>query len=106
MIAATVASESVSLSLKIPHGRCLAAVNASCRGAAMPGTSRLPSRFPIGTRYVVEGTPGKDGTFRITSRFVVLPNGTELPLPLKPARRVRARAVAARRAARDAISRN
>lgn len=50
----------------------------------MAGGTRLPDRFPVGTRYVVEGAPDKDGEFLITSRYVVLPNGTELTLPVTP----------------------
>jgi hypothetical protein len=50
----------------------------------MADLDRLPRRFPVGTRYVVEGAPGADGEFSITSRMVVLPNGTELSLPPTP----------------------
>jgi hypothetical protein len=46
----------------------------------MASLDRLPRRFPVGTRYVVEGVPGDDGELTITSRMVVLPNGTELPV--------------------------
>jgi hypothetical protein len=46
---------------------------------AYPG--RLPSRFPEGTKYIVEGCSG--GGF---SRYVVFPDGTQLRLP---ARRVK-----------------
>jgi hypothetical protein len=52
----------------------------------MTSTDRLPRRFPVGTRYVVEGVPGENGELTITSRMVVLPNGTELSLPLTPQR--------------------
>jgi hypothetical protein len=41
---------------------------------------RLPSRFPVGTHYVIEGEPNRDGELRITSRYLVLPNGTHLDL--------------------------
>lgn len=43
---------------------------------------RLPSRFPVGTHYVVEGATGENGEFVITSRYVVLPNGTQVILPV------------------------
>ncbi len=54
----------------------------------MAGASRLPSRFPVGTHYVVEGVPGKDGELLITSRYVVLPNGTQVALPVSSPRQV------------------
>jgi hypothetical protein len=60
----------------------------------MASLVRLPWHFPVGTRYVVEGVPGEDGELKITSRVVVLPNGTELALPLSP------RSLAARMARR------
>jgi hypothetical protein len=52
----------------------------------MAGGTRLPDRFPVGTRYIVEGVPDKDGELTITSRYVVLPNGTEVTLPVTPRR--------------------
>jgi len=36
---------------------------------------RLPSRFPVGTHYIVEGEPRKGGKLRIVSRYVVMPSG-------------------------------
>ena len=41
---------------------------------------RLPSRFPVGTRYIVEGEPGKGGKLRIVSRYVVMPSGVRYDL--------------------------
>jgi len=35
----------------------------------------LPSRFPIGTRYVVEGRGGGDGCLRIRLRYLEFPDG-------------------------------
>jgi hypothetical protein len=46
----------------------------------MSAVSRLPSRFPVGTRYVIEGEPNQYGELRVTSRYVVLPDGTKLEL--------------------------
>jgi hypothetical protein len=46
---------------------------------AYPG--RLPSRFPEGTKYVVEGRSG--GGF---SRYLEFPDGTQLRLPVRPAK--------------------
>jgi hypothetical protein len=36
----------------------------------------LPSRFPVGTRYVIEGLRG-----RISLRYVEFPDGRRLDLP-------------------------
>jgi hypothetical protein len=41
---------------------------------------KLPARFPVGTRYIVEGEPGKGGKLRIVSRYVVMPNGVRYDL--------------------------
>jgi hypothetical protein len=40
----------------------------------------LPARLPAGTRYVIEGRPGKAGKMRIVSRQLILPNGKLLDL--------------------------
>jgi hypothetical protein len=58
-------------------------------------TDGLPRRFPVGTRYIVEGAPDKKGKFRVTSRFLIFPNGREVHLST-PATRKQPRAVAAR----------
>jgi hypothetical protein len=42
--------------------------------------NRLPARFPVGTKFVIEGRPGGD-----LSRFIEFPNGTKLRLPKRPA---------------------
>jgi hypothetical protein len=57
----------------------------------MAGVRRLPARFPVGTHYVVEGVPDKEGELLITSRYVVLPNGIQVPLPVSSERPVRPR---------------
>jgi hypothetical protein len=59
--------------------------------------TRLPSRFPVGTHYIVEGEPGKGGQMRIVSRYVVMPSGVRYDL-MTPAKRVRKRADLARNA--------
>jgi hypothetical protein len=41
---------------------------------------RLPARFPVGTRYVVEGEPAKGGKLRIVSRYLVMPSGVRYDL--------------------------
>lgn len=42
--------------------------------------SRLPSRFPVGTKFVVEG---RDGDLK---RYLEFPDGTKIALPPLPAR--------------------
>jgi hypothetical protein len=42
-------------------------------------TDLLPSRFPVGTRYVVEGRGGPQGRLRIQSRRMELPVGRPQP---------------------------
>ncbi len=49
--------------------------------------SRLPSRFPIGTRYVVEGRDGQ-----VQSRYLEFPDGRHVDLPADPVERRTARA--------------
>jgi hypothetical protein len=56
----------------------------------------LVSRFPVRTRYVVEGEPAKSGQLRIVSRYVVMPSGVRHDL-MTPAERVRKPADLARR---------
>jgi hypothetical protein len=40
----------------------------------------LPSRFPVGTRYVIEGKPGKKGELHIVSRQLIMPDGQAIEL--------------------------
>ena len=61
----------------------------------MSATS-LPARLPAGTRYVIEGRPGKAGKMRIVSRQLILPNGKQFDVsaesfarPARPSRRKR-----------------
>ena len=46
---------------------------------------RLPSRFPVGTKFVIEGRGGADGRLRVLSRYLEFPDGTFVRLPAKPA---------------------
>jgi hypothetical protein len=57
---------------------------------------RLPSRFPVGTRYIVEGQPEKGGQLRIVSRYVVMPSGVRYDL-MAPTERARKPADLARK---------
>lgn len=46
----------------------------------------LPRRIPTGTHYIVEGERDADGEFKVTSRYLVLPNGMQrhLNAPRRP----------------------
>ena len=46
----------------------------------MAGINRLPRRFPVGTRYVLEAAPAKEGQVQVISRLLVLPDGQEFDL--------------------------
>lgn len=43
-------------------------------------TARLPSRFPAGTKFVVEGEDAADGALRIIQRYLVYPDGRRIDL--------------------------
>jgi hypothetical protein len=49
----------------------------------------LPSRFPVGTRYVVEGEDGRDGALRIVARYLIYPDGKRVDLLVGKSRRAR-----------------
>ncbi len=51
----------------------------------------LPSRFPVGTRYVVECRGGGQGRFRIRLRYLEVPDGRHVELPIGLAHRARSR---------------
>ena len=51
------------------------------------GSSRLPSRFPVGTKFVIEGRRGGEGQVQVFSRYLEFPDGTFFPLPTLPLRR-------------------
>jgi hypothetical protein len=44
-------------------------------------SSRLPRRFPVGAKYVVEGYGGEEGKLRVIARYVVLPGGQRINVP-------------------------
>jgi hypothetical protein len=44
-------------------------------------STRLPRRFPVGAKYVVEGYGGDEGNFRVIARYVVLPGGRRINVP-------------------------
>jgi hypothetical protein len=59
--------------------------------------SHLPSRFPVGTRYVIEGRGGDKGQLRVHSRFIAFPDGRTVTLPADLAERAAFRPVSRRR---------
>jgi hypothetical protein len=44
-------------------------------------SSRLPSRFPVGTKFVIESRPARAGQPQVYSRHLEFPDGTFFPLP-------------------------
>jgi hypothetical protein len=50
-------------------------------------SNRLPSRFPIGTKFVIEGRRGGEGQVQVYSRYLEFPDGTFFPLPARPVQR-------------------
>ena len=51
------------------------------------GSSRLPSRFPVGTKFVIEGKRSGKGNVQVYSRYLEFPDGTFLRLPNRPDKR-------------------
>jgi hypothetical protein len=45
----------------------------------MPSSSRLPARFPVGSKYVLEGHGS------LVQRFIEFPNGRGVQLPTRKA---------------------
>jgi hypothetical protein len=44
----------------------------------------LPSRFPIGTKFVIEGKRAGEGKVQVFNRYIEFPDGTLLRLPKRP----------------------
>jgi hypothetical protein len=42
--------------------------------------NRLPRRFPVGTKYVIEGCGGGEGRLRVLSRYIEFPDGRHMQL--------------------------
>jgi hypothetical protein len=49
----------------------------------------LPNRFPVGTRYVVEGRRGAKGQLLVYHRYVEFPDGRRVELSIGPQSRLR-----------------
>jgi hypothetical protein len=58
-------------------------------GVMASSLSRLPSRFPVGTKFVIEGRRGGGGQMQIYSRYLEFPDGTFFRLPKRPGDRPR-----------------
>jgi len=56
-------------------------------GSSLAGSrvDRLPSRFPIGTRFVIEGRSGGARGVRIVLRRLEFPDGRRVDLPVEKA---------------------
>jgi hypothetical protein len=50
-------------------------------------SNRLPSRFPVGTKFVIEGKRGDAGQMQVFTRYLEFPDGTFVPLPARPLQR-------------------
>jgi hypothetical protein len=53
-------------------------------------TRGLPSRFPVGTKFVIEGRPRGEGQVQVYNRYLEFPDGTRIRLPLRPGKRATA----------------
>ena len=62
-------------------------------------TSRLPSRFPVGTKFVIEGQPLGEGQVQVFKRYIEFPDGRHVRLPARPDQRL-----AQRKSARKSAS--
>jgi hypothetical protein len=51
--------------------------------------SRLPGRLPVGTKFVIESRPPRDGQAQVFSRYLEFPDGTFFPLPPRTQRKSR-----------------
>jgi hypothetical protein len=64
-------------------------------------SSRLPSRFPVGTKFVIEGKRRGEGQVQVFSRYLEFPDGTFLPLPARPEKQKTVSSVRRRRRSRS-----
>lgn len=47
----------------------------------------LPSRFPVGTKFVIEGQRADEGEVQVFKRYIEFPDGTLVRLPKRPDKR-------------------
>jgi hypothetical protein len=50
----------------------------------MAYSNKLPSRFPVGTKFVIESRRGGKDQGQVYSRYLEFPDGTFFPLPAWP----------------------
>jgi len=50
-------------------------------------SNRLPNRFPVGTKFVIESRPVRAGQPQVFSRHLEFPDGTFFPLPSRTQRK-------------------
>jgi hypothetical protein len=62
---------------------------------------QLPKRLPAGSVYVVEGRVGRHGNLRVSSRYLVMPSGEKLKIPMELAARQPVRTSSRRPFGRD-----
>ena len=67
-------------------------------------SSRLPSRFPVGTKLVIEGRPRGEGQVQVSKRYLEFPDGTFIRLPLHPRPEPQRRSPSAERSAAGSVS--
>jgi hypothetical protein len=67
--------------------------------------SRLPSRFPVGTKFVIEGRPAGDGRPQAFKRYIEFPEGTFVRLPARPVKRATAGRIRRKNGRAQALSR-
>jgi hypothetical protein len=48
---------------------------------------KLPSRFTVGTKFVIEDRHRGEGQVQVFSRYLEFPDGTFLPQPARPLQR-------------------
>jgi hypothetical protein len=53
------------------------------RPATEPRRNRLPTSFPVGAVYVVEGKSGEQGRLHVSARYVIMPSGKRIDVAAK-----------------------
>jgi hypothetical protein len=47
-------------------------------------STHLPSRFPVGTKFIVEGRRAGEGELHVIKRYLEFPDGKLVRLPVRP----------------------
>ena len=72
----------------------------------MTSRSRLPSRFPVGTKFVIEGRRAAEGEVQVFKRYLEFPDGTHLRLPVRIGKRESVAATRRHRRTREAAAKS